>query len=114
MSGPDFILPALVFWSLSIKSELGKFLNDFKLNSPNNNSKDLPLHIKKNIPNASRQFIEWLVGFTDSEGSFSINFNKSLTYFNLRFSIELHSGDIYILRKIAQTLDIGEVIKMKF
>ena len=113
MSGPDFILPALVFWSLSIKSELGKFLNDFKLNSPNNNSKDLPLHIKKNIPNASRQFIEWLVGFTDSEGSFSINFNKSLTYFNLRFSIELHSGDIDILRKIAQTLGIGEVIKIK-
>jgi hypothetical protein len=53
------------------------------------------------------------VGFTDSEGSFSINFNKSLTYFNLRFSIELHSGDIDILRKIAQTLDIGEVIKIK-
>jgi len=93
---------------------LGRFLNEKFINKSNfkllnNNPKDLPSHLKKSIPNATRQFIEWLVGFTDAEGSFSI-YVKNSAY--LKFSIELHIDDIGILNKIAQTLDIGRVTKI--
>ena len=38
----------------------------------NNNSKDLSNNLKQIIPKASRDFIEWFVGFTDAEGCFLI------------------------------------------
>jgi len=42
---------------------LGRFLNEKFINKSNfkllnNNPKDLPSHLKKSIPNATRQFIE--------------------------------------------------------
>jgi len=49
---------------------IAKFLNNDKLNLPDNSDKSLPPI--ENIPNASSQFINWLVGFVDGEGTFSI------------------------------------------
>ena len=93
------------------KNEISKYIKNFKLNLPDNNPKDLPVQLKKNMPKATRQFIEWLVGFTDAEGCFHIYFNKACTSVSLRFRIELHVDDIEILYKIAQTLGVGRVVK---
>lgn len=93
------------------KSEVSKFISNLNFKLPDNNPKDLPIHLKKNMPSATREFIQWLVGFTDAEGSFYIYNNKSWTAASLRFSIELHADDIEILDKIAQTLGVGRVVK---
>lgn len=122
MSGPILLSSVPVFENTGlaqsakeafVKSEIEKFIKNFNLNLSNNNPKDLPFHIKKIIPNASIQFIEWLVGFTDAEGSFSIHASETRNSVYFRFGIELHVDDIEILYKIAQTLGIGRVIKAK-
>ena len=58
-----------------ILSQSGNFLNKSNFNLLID--KDLPLHIKENIPNASKEFINWFVGFADAEGCFTIFSNKS-------------------------------------
>ena len=93
------------------KNDISKFIKNFKLNLPDNNPKDLPDHLKKKMPKATSQFIEWLVGFTDAEGCFYIYSNKNWTAVSLRYHIELHVDDIKILHKIAQTLGVGKVVK---
>jgi len=95
------------------KSEISKFISNLNLKLPENNPKDLPIHLKKDMPNATREFLQWLVGFTDAEGFFYIYNNKTWTAASLRFSIELHADDIGILYKIAQTLGVGRVVKDK-
>ena len=65
MSGPDCLsLPSFSYMGLTLtankssgKSVIEKFLK-INLNLPNNNRNDLPSHIKKIIPKASRQFID--------------------------------------------------------
>lgn len=65
------------------------------------------------MPYASKEFIDWFVGFTDGEGCFLVLFIKNETYVVLNFVIELHVDDIDILYRIAQNLGIGKVIKIK-
>lgn len=85
------------------------------LNKPNINlveeSKDLSSHLKINIANASKDFLNWLAGFTDAEGFFYISQGTSSVAF--KFSIELHVDDIEVLHKIAQTLGVGSVKLVK-
>lgn len=120
MSGPDLLLstPLLSNKGLAInpkeileKIDISKFIKNYNLNLLNNNPKNLPIHIKKNMPNVTIEFIQWLAGFTDAEGSFIIYSNKNWTTVSLRFNIELHVDDIEILYKIAQTLGVGRVMK---
>lgn len=94
-----------------ILSQSGNFLNKSNFNLLID--KDLPLHIKENIPNASKEFINWFVGFADAEGCFTIFSNKSWTVAGFRFHIELHVDDINILHKIAETLGVGKVKLVK-
>ena len=58
MLGPELLLIP----ELQLKNALvARYIKDLKLCLPNS-SKDLPSHLKKILPNTSRQFIEWLVG----------------------------------------------------
>jgi hypothetical protein len=54
---------------------LDRFLNKSKINLLID--KDLPEYIKENIPNASKEFLNWFVGFVDAEGCFTIFSNRS-------------------------------------
>lgn len=74
--------------------------------------KDLSLNLRKNLPKVSRDFLNWLAGFTDAEGFFFINPGTSSNVV-FRFSIELHVDDIEVLHKIAQTLGVGLVRLVK-
>lgn len=53
-------------------------------------------------------FIEWLCGLIDGEGSFYIN-KKTNTTFSFRFDIHLHLDDKHLLDYLSQTLGIGKV-----
>jgi hypothetical protein len=54
------------------------FLNNTKLiNLSENSAKSLPTHNIKSLPDATKQFLQWFVGFVDAEGCFAIHPNKS-------------------------------------
>lgn len=93
---------------------MSKFLNRSHLKLAED-GRDLSPKLKEIIPNASKDFINWLVGFTDGEGSFSIKPDTRGTSLSIgfKFSIELHVDDIEILHKIAQTLGVGSVNLVK-
>lgn len=111
MSGPFSLMSTNVE---KLKNKLvKKYIKNLKLYIPNDNSEDIPYHLKKIMPNASKQFLEWLVGFTDAEGSFSIAFQQNWKYVSLRFVIEVHIDDVEVLHKIAQTSGIGKVLENK-
>jgi|SRR6186713_226587 len=101
MRGPDMLITPIV----------AKFLSNNKLNLSDNRDKSLPPI--ENIPNASSQFLNWLVGFVDAEGSFILLPNYSGTSVSFRFTIVLHVDDIEILHKIEKTLGVGCVRKDK-
>lgn len=50
----------------------------------------------------NKNWLEWLVGFTDAEGCFSIVPLKNRN-FRIFFRIRLHKDDIKVLREIADT-----------
>lgn len=119
MSVPDLLLSTPLLTNKGLancakeileKSDISQFIKNYKLNLPNSEPKCLPIHLKKNMPNANRQFIQWLVGFTDAEGFFYIYSNKDWTAVSLRFSIELHIDDIDVLHEIHRTLGVGRVV----
>jgi hypothetical protein len=56
---------------------------------------------------ANAEYLEWLVGFTDGDGSFCLIDYKP--WLNHRFSIGLHLRDIQLLYKIKTNLGIGRV-----
>lgn len=56
---------------------------------------------------ANAEYLEWLVGFTDGDGCFSIIDYKP--WLNHRFSIGLHLRDIQLLYKIKKCLGVGRV-----
>ena len=68
---------------------------------------------KKNLPNVSKQFLQWFSGFVDAEGCFTIHPNSKWTAVGFIFIIELHIDDIEILYKIAKTLGVGIVTSKK-
>ena len=67
----------------------------------------------KNINN--NEFFEWLVGFTDAEGSFQIGVDNRNKYprFNFRFSIGLHIDDKPTLEFIRNRLNCGTITNNK-
>ena len=86
-----------------------KLRENFRLSLPNNIHTDLPCHLKNILPSVSKEFLEWLVGFTDAEGTFAIVHQRSWTHVGLNFTIDLHIDDVEILYKIAENLVIGAV-----
>ena len=94
---------------LTTPAIITNFLNKSKLSNIPDNAKDLPRHIIKLLPNASKEFIHWFIGFVDGEGCFSIHPNSTWTAVSFSFNINLHLDDIEILHKIANTLGIGKV-----
>lgn len=81
-----------------------------------NNSQDLPFHFEtfyknydKSFPNVnapSQSFLEWLVGFTEGDGSFIINSRGTAI-----FVITQSTFDLQVLNYIKRTLGFGRVIK---
>jgi len=65
----------------------------------------------------NREFIEWLVGFTDGEGNFSIRLTAltDSTYKSAQFTFQigLHKDDIKVLEYIMNTLKCGHISKYK-
>ena len=72
-----------------------------------------PVLKELDIPNYN-----WLVGFSEGEGSFSIGLSKSELYktgykVSLSFSISQHNNDIYLMKKIAKYINCGIVYESK-
>ena len=59
----------------------------------------------------SRDFIQWLRGFTDAEGSFTIGEVKNSNSFAFCFQIFIHIDDLQVLTFIKETLKIGNIVK---
>jgi len=64
-----------------------------------------------------KSFIEWFVGFVDSEGNFNIKITglKDKTFKNVQFTFQigLHKDDIKVLEYIMNTLKCGHISKSK-
>jgi len=65
----------------------------------------------------NREFLEWLVGFTDAEGNFNINTvglnNNSFKSVQFTFQIGLHEDDVEVLELIMNTLNCGHISRSK-
>jgi len=57
----------------------------------------------------SEDWKQWLVGFTDGEGSFRINIRNDDTRAELNFTIKLHVDDQSVLQDILNKLDVTMV-----
>lgn len=64
-----------------------------------------------------KQFIEWLVGFTDAEGNFNIKLtdlkDNTFKYVQYTYQIGLHEDDIEVLEYIMNTLKCGHISRSK-
>ena len=58
---------------------------------------------------SDKEFLEWLRGFIDAEGCFSIFLNKQYNSFSFRFQIGLHIDDRSVLEYICNRLKLGRV-----
>jgi len=85
----------------------GNCLNNNKTNKPlNNNKTNKPLNNSQR-PNA--RDLQWLVGFVEGNGSFTIK--KNGKYVKYEFAIEIHISDIKLLYKIKTILGgFGSII----
>lgn len=113
MRGPE---PLICFDStpITLKNKLVEKLQKFfKLSILNNEPYDISSHLKKTLPLASKDFLQWLVGFTDAEGNFSIIPQKNFASLSLRFTIEVHVDDINVLYKIKEIIGVGNVVLNK-
>lgn len=105
--GGDPILYQHLFYSpyttlvLPFISLRGK-IKDFNFENFKNNYQ---LHFDKKIP--SNNFLTWLIGFTEGDGSFVIDKTRK----NLQFVITQSTEDIAILHYIQENLGFGKIIK---
>lgn len=114
MRGPEFLIA--IYTPLVLKNSLVEkirqyflFTTEWPLTS-NNLLKDLPVKLKKILPSTTnREFLEWLVGFTDAEGCFRVVPNRNWASVCLNFQIEVHIDDVEVLYKIRKALGIGNV-----
>jgi hypothetical protein len=68
-------------------------------------------YLVKNNPYKSKDFMYWLIGFTEGDGSFIINTIKNKNNKYLEFKITQSSNDAQILFFIKKSLGIGTVSK---
>ena len=73
---------------------LYKFIYDYCVN--------LPPHNLPNLDHITPQFMQWLVGFTEAEGTFGI-YNYNL------FQLKLHIDELPLIEYIRDTLRIGTI-----
>lgn len=64
------------------------------------------IRVLYNLPKLNNNFIDWLIGFTEGDGSFVINYRNDIT-----FVITQNTKHKYILEYIQKTLGFGSVIK---
>lgn len=76
---------------------------DNKLGSLDNKNLDLDSNLDLNLANLDLNFLNWLIGFTEGDGSFIINSKY------LEFKITQHSNDAQILFLIKKKLGFGSV-----
>jgi hypothetical protein len=97
-------------------------INDNKINSSSTNNKlliNIPSYRNKeaNSYYLDKSFIEWFVGFVDSEGNFNIKItglnNKTFKNVQFTFQIGLHKDEIKVLEYIINTLNCGHISKSK-
>lgn len=90
------------FFSSAPPSKEEKIVNQ-KLNST------LASLSKKKEELSGEEFGEWLAGFTDAEGKFSVGYDPKKGTYNLQFRIGLHSDDKDVLNLINKRLGCGKV-----
>ena len=72
--------------------------------------KSVSKKVVENTPlNLDKNFLFWLAGFSDAEGSFGIRKRKDRRGFSFSFRIRLHSDDIDTLHYICEKLGVGKV-----
>jgi hypothetical protein len=79
-------------------------LLETRFSSEENNYKNSP----ELIDSLDNQFLQWFVGFSDAESSFTIETKKNKEV-HFKFSITLHIDDIAVLYTIRNKLGIGVV-----
>jgi hypothetical protein len=57
-----------------------------------------------------RDFLNWLVGLVEGEGSFIIRRRKNTSYYSLRFVITLRADDTPVLLSIKNSLGFGSIL----
>lgn len=108
-----YILLLSIYLNKPIKSKI--LLNNYKY------STDLTikqynltlLNKNKENFNLDKKFLEWLVGFTDSEGNFSITLrnlnNNTYSSVTLTYQIGLHIDDLKVLELIQKQIQCGKI-----
>src|SRR5215469_2345078 len=86
---------------------LNKFIKNNKKIFNTSHSSTCHINIDKRDLVKNSDFYEWLTGFIDGEGNFSI-FKKENS-FKFRFQIKLHCDDRPVLEYIQNRLQIGKV-----
>ena len=75
----------------------------------------LTLKFKKKSIKLDKNFINWLVGFSDAEANFNISLKglqgNKYNSLNLKFQIDLHKNDLYVLEYIRDKLNCGSISK---
>jgi cytochrome c oxidase subunit 3 len=99
--------------------EFPKFKTNVANYATNNNKLLISVPSYRNIESKSfsleKDFIEWLVGFTDAEGNFNIKLNDltNNSYKNVQFTFQigLHEDEEEVLNYIMNTLKCGHISK---
>lgn len=75
----------------------------------------LTLESNKKSIKLDKNFINWLVGFTDAEGNFNISLkglqDNKYNSLSLTFQIDLHKNDLYVLEYLRDKLNCGSISK---
>ena len=115
---PSVILSFFKSLKGKVVSECKDLLSPITLSTSFNGLKYLPfnrfpllvkLRNVRHFNTFNQEFIEWLRGFVDSEGSFYIEPNNKGRSYRFNFQIVLHVDDIKVLQFIKSNLGIGEV-----
>jgi len=109
-----------IYIILKIKQSYKIKISNIEINNIKTNSKlliTIPSYKNKeaNFYYLEKSFIEWFVGFTDSEGNFNIKItgltNNTFKNVQFIFHIGLHKDEIKVLEYIMNTLNCGHISK---
>jgi cytochrome c oxidase subunit 3 len=116
-----YMLPLSIKINLPKKSRIFINNNRFTTSYPIKQKTLTLLNKNKEYFNLEKNFLEWLSGFTDSEGNFSITLrnknlannllddNNSYSNVTLTFQIGLHLDDLKVLELIKKNLQCGKI-----